>query len=74
MPDWKMFIIEASCVSGMENVREYCTNAWMSPTVIAPAATRKPPTTATMTYWTFPMNIVAGCMRLDMNCAPNEAS
>ena len=74
MPDWNTFIIEASCVSGMENVREYWMNAWTSPTVIAPLVTRKPPTIATITYCTLPMNIVAGCIRLDMNCAPNDAS
>src|SRR5690348_13471371 len=74
MPDWNTFIIDASCVSGIENVREYWMNAWMSPTVIAPLATRNPPTTATMTYWMLPMNIVQGCIRLDMNCAPNDDS
>ena len=73
-PDWKTFIIDANCVSGIENVREYWMNACTSPTVIDPLATRRPPTTATITYCTLPMNIVAGCMRLDMNCAPNDAS
>jgi len=42
--------------------------------VIAPLATRSPPTTATITYCRLPMNIVSGCMRLDMNCAPNDDS
>src|SRR5215212_7924618 len=74
MPDWKALSIEASWVSGIENVREYWMNAWTSPTLMAPLATRSPPTTATMTYWTLPMNIVAGCMRLDMNCAPKDDS
>jgi len=46
----------------------------MSPTVIAPLAKRSPPTTATITYWMLPMNIVNGCIRLDMNWAPNEDS
>ena len=32
MPDWKTFIIDASWVSGIENVREYWMNAWTSPT------------------------------------------
>ena len=54
-----------------ENWREYWMNAWMSPSGSCPQATRSPPTTATMTYWMLPMNIVAGCMRPDMNCAPN---
>jgi len=66
--------IEATWVSGIENWREYWMNAWMSPIVIAPLATRSPPTTATITYCRFPMNIVRGCMRLDMNCAPNDDS
>ena len=74
MPDWKMFIIEASWVSGMEKVREYWMKAWMSPTLIAPLATRRPPTTATITYCRLPRNMVAGCMRLDMNWAPNDDS
>src|SRR4051795_13114377 len=67
MPDWKTFIIDANCVNGMEKLREYWMKAWMSPTVMAPDATRKPPTTATITYWMLPMNIVTGCIRLDMN-------
>ena len=58
MPDWNTFIIDASCVSGIENLREYWMNAWMSPMLIAPLDTRRPPTTATMTYWMLPMNIV----------------
>ncbi len=74
MPDWNTFIIEASWVSGIENWREYWMKAWMSPTLMPPLATRMPPTTATSTYCTLPMNIVTGCMRLDMNCAPNDAS
>ena len=74
MPDWNTFIIDASWVSGIENVREYWMKAWMSPRLIAPLATRSPPTTATITYCTLPMNIVSGCMRLDMNCAPNDDS
>ena len=40
--------------------------------LLAPLATRRPPTTATSTYCTLPMNIVMGCIRLDMNCAPND--
>ena len=32
MPDWKTFIIDASCVSGIEKVREYWMNACTSPT------------------------------------------
>ena len=74
MPDWKTFIVDASCVSGIEKLREYWMNAWMSPMLIAPLETWRPPTTATITYWMLPMNIVNGCMRLDMNCAPNDDS
>ena len=74
MPDWKTFIIEATWVSGIENWREYWMKAWMSPIVMAPLATRRPPTTATITYWRLPMNIVSGCIRLDMNWAPNDDS
>jgi hypothetical protein len=74
MPDWNTFIIDASWVSGMENVREYWMKAWTSPIEMAPLATRRPPTTATSTYCTFPRNMVSGCMRLDMNCAPNDDS
>ena len=39
----------ASCVIGCVNWREYWMNAWTSPSVIAPDATRRPPTTATIT-------------------------
>ncbi len=74
MPLWKTFIIDASWVRGMANEREYWMNACTSPTVMAPLDTRSPPTTATSTYWTLPKNIVSGCMRLDMNCAPKELS
>src|SRR5260370_4361750 len=42
--------------------------------VMGTDATRRPPATATITYWMFRMNIVSGCMRLDMNCAPNDDS
>ena len=54
MPDWKTFIIDASCVSGIEKVREYWMKAWTSPTLMAPLATCRPPTTATITYCTLP--------------------
>ena len=74
MPDWKTFIIVASWVSGIVKVREYWMKAWTSPMVMAPEATRRPPTTATSPYWTLPRNMVSGCMRLDMNWAPNDDS
>ena len=74
MPDWNTFIIDASCVSGIENWREYWMNAWTSPMRDRAAGdTRSPPTTATTTYWMLPRNIVTGCIRLDMNCAPKLA-
>ena len=41
--------MEASWVSGMENCREYWMKAWTSPMLMAPLATRSPPTTATST-------------------------
>ena len=72
MPDWNVFIIEASWVSGIAKVREYWMKAWTSPMVMAPLATRRPPTTATITYWRLPKKLVEGCMRLDMNWASNE--
>ena len=71
MPDWNTFIIDASWVSGIEKLREYWMNAWTSPTVIAPLDTRSPPMTATSTYCTLPRKNVSGCIRLDMNWAPN---
>ncbi len=48
-PDCTRLAIEATCVSGWLNWREYCTNAWTSPIDSAPLATRSPPTTATST-------------------------
>src|SRR5689334_22837818 len=72
MPDWKTFIIDASWVSGIEKLREYWMNAWMPPIEIPPFEYSRPPKTATITYCTLPMNIVSGCIRLDMNCAPND--
>jgi hypothetical protein len=74
MPDWKTFIIDASWVSGIEKLRAYWTKACTSPTVIAPLETRSPPTTATSTYCTLPRKNVSGCIRLDMNWAPNDDS
>ncbi|CAM5670768.1 hypothetical protein SCALM49S_08557 [Streptomyces californicus] len=49
MPDWIRLAIEATCVSGIENCREYWMNACTSPIDSAPEATRSPPTTATST-------------------------
>ena len=42
-------IIDASCVSGWVNWREYWMNAWMSPIDICPDATRRPPISAMAT-------------------------
>ena len=46
-PDWSRLTIEASWVSGWVNWREYWMNACTSPRLIAPEATRSPPSTAT---------------------------
>ena len=43
--------------------------AWTSPKVMAPVATRSPPTTAMATYWRFPTNIIMGMMMPEMNWA-----
>ncbi len=48
-PDCTRFAIDATCVSGIENCREYWMKAWTSPMDSAPDATRRPPTTATST-------------------------
>ena len=74
MPDWNTLTIDATCVSGWVNWREYWMNAWMSPMVIAPFATRSPPTTAIATKLRLPMNIIAGWITPEMNCAPKLAS
>ena len=44
MPDWSTLAIDASCVSGIVNCREYWMNACTSPSVIAPTtpAARRP--------------------------------
>jgi hypothetical protein len=39
MPDWSTLIIDANCVSGCVNWREYWMKAWTSPIEIAPDAT-----------------------------------
>ena len=49
MPDCITLIIDASCVSGWVNCREYWMNAWMSPMVSWPDATRRPPIKAIAT-------------------------
>ena len=49
MPDCITLIIDASCVSGCVNWREYWMNAWMSPIVIWPDDTRSPPISAIAT-------------------------
>ena len=45
-PDCSRLAIEATWVSGWVNWREYWMNAWTSPRLIEPVATRRPPTTA----------------------------
>lgn len=43
------FAIDAICVNGWVNCREYWMNACTSPSVSAPEVMRSPPTTATTT-------------------------
>ena len=59
-PDWNVAVIDASCVSGIENWRAYCIIACMSPTEIAPLEIRRPPTTAISTNWMLPKNTING--------------
>jgi hypothetical protein len=47
--DWSRFAMAAIWLTGPLNSYEYCTNAWTSPMVSVPDATRRPPTTATST-------------------------
>ncbi len=73
MPDCSTLAIEASWVSGWVNCREYWMNACTSPMVIWPDATRSPPTTAMITKFRLPTNIMAGWMIPEMNWAPKLA-
>ncbi len=70
MPDCSTLAIEASCVRGWVNWREYWMNAWMSPMLIWPDETRSPPMTAMARKFRLPRNIMAGWMVPEMNCAP----
>src|SRR4051812_42259741 len=74
MPDWNMLAIDASWLSGIVNWREYWMNACTPPSVIAPAVTRTPPSTAMATKFRLPITIIDGWMMPDTNCAPNDAS
>ena len=73
MPDWRTLAIDATWVSGCVNWREYWMKAWMSPMVMAPDETRRPPTTAMATKLRLPMNVIAGWISPDANCAPKLA-
>ena len=73
MPDCSTLAIDASCVSGWVNWREYWMNAWTSPMVMAPEETRRPPITAMATKLRLPRNIIAGWMIPEMNWAPKLA-
>ena len=66
-------IIDAICVSGWENWREYWMKACTAPSVSAPTATRSPPTTAMATKPRFPMTIMVGMIDPEMNDAPKLA-
>ena len=48
-PDWSRLTIEATCVTGWVNCREYWMKACTSPRLIVPLATRSPPRTAITT-------------------------
>ena len=74
MPDWRTLAIDAICVSGWVNWREYWMKAWMSPMRDGARDTRSPPTTAMATKLRLPMNIMAGWMSPEMNWAPKLAS
>ncbi len=58
----------------MANWREYWMKAWMSPMVIWPEATRRLPTTAIITKFRLPENIITGCTELAVNCDQKLAS
>ena len=73
MPDWNVAVIEASCVSGIENWRAYWIIACMSPIVIAPLEIRRPPTTAISTNWMLPKNAINGWIIPAVNWAPKLA-
>ena len=49
MPDCITFNIDATCVRGWVNCREYWMNAWMSPMFIDPLVTMRPPSSAMAT-------------------------
>ena len=66
--------IDAICVRGWENWREYWMKACTDPSVRAPAATRSPPTTAMATKVRLPMTIIDGWIDPEMNDAPKLAS
>ena len=61
--------IWASWVMGCVKFFTYWTKAWMSPTVMVPAASKNAPVTATATYPRFPTNPSTGIMRPERNCA-----
>ena len=67
-------IIDAICVTGCVNWREYWMNAVTSPSVICPDATRTPPMTQIATYCRLPTNIMIGIISPDRNCARRETS
>jgi hypothetical protein len=67
MPDWNMFAIDASWLSGIENWREYWMKACTAPSVMAPDVTRSPPKTAMATKLRLPMTIIDGWMMPEMN-------
>jgi hypothetical protein len=74
IPDWSVAVIDASCVSGIENWRAYWIIACMSPTEIAPLEIRSPPTTAISTNWMLPKKTINGWIVPAVYWAPKLAS
>src|SRR2546430_17544641 len=72
-PDWNTVTIDAICVMGCENWREYWMKACTAPSDSAPAATLRPPTTAMATKVGFPMTIIDGWIDPEMNDDPKLA-
>ena len=74
MPDCTTAAMPPSSDSGWVNCCEYWMNACTSPRRSWPPATMSAPKTAMPTYVRFPMNIIAGIMMFDRNCALKEAA
>ena len=73
-PDCSMLAIDASWVSGWRELPRVLDERLHVAELIAPDATRRPPTTAMATKLRFPTNIIAGMIAPEMNCARKLAS